>query len=182
MDALAVLVPPKVTTFTLTKLWGRSAFRNWDKRLGQAQSRRAKRLVSSTGFWLHRTIIVNPSQIGTYVKLRLRGSGVLGLPCCFYPCGDASLLSRHGNWISHRAILWWESQSPWRLNNDYYDSLRWQLRLFKRGSNDGININKRFSKWDCHGISTKRWNANGNAHFNSVKVQLQSTDAKYKNM
>ena len=41
--------------------------------------------------------------MGTYVELTLRGSCVLGLPCYFTPGRDASLLSRHGEWISHLA-------------------------------------------------------------------------------
>ena len=53
--------------------------------------------------------------VGTYVERTLRGSCVLGLPCCFNPGRDASLLSRHGDWISHLAKFMMRNSGSFRL-------------------------------------------------------------------
>ena len=89
--------------------------------------------------------LLSRSRIGTYyVELRLRGSGVLGLTCCFYPCGDAPLLSRHGDWIYHRAKFMMRNPVAMAAQQRLVRLTKAPLRLFNRGSNCGINVNRGF--------------------------------------
>ena len=89
--------------------------------------------------------LLSRSRIGTYyVELRLRGSGVLGLTCCFYPCGDAPLLSRHGDLISHRAKFMMWNPVAMAAQQRLVRLTKAPLRLFKRGSNCGINVIRGF--------------------------------------
>ena len=88
--------------------------------------------------------LLSRSRIGTYVELRLRGSGVLGFSCCTCPCGDAPLLSHHGDWISHRAKFMMRNAVAMAAQQRLVRLTKAPLRLSNRGSNGGINVNRGF--------------------------------------
>ena len=74
-----------------------------------------------------------------WIEGKRHSGDFLGLPHCVHPCSNSSVLSRHGDWISHRTKIY---DGSYKFPPKLLRLTKAPLRLFKRGSNGGINLNR----------------------------------------